>query len=57
MNLQERVTAWMFAENNRVLSRFTLRFFALSEGDTIELSTVMERYLSGLAFLGVCGSL
>jgi hypothetical protein len=55
MNLQERVTAWVFAENSRVL--FTLRFFALWVGDTIELSTVMERYLSGLAFLGVCGSL
>ena len=32
----------MFAENNRVLSRVTPRFFALWEGDTVKLSTVME---------------
>ena len=35
----------MFAENVRVLSRVTTRFFALREGDTVELSTVMERSL------------
>ena len=41
--LQKRVTALMFAENDRVLSRVTPRFFAVWEGDTVELSTVMER--------------
>ena len=46
MNLQDRVTALMFAENDRVLSRVTPRFFALWEGDTVEMSTVM-RSLSG----------
>ena len=34
MNLQELVTALMFEENNRVLSRVTPRLFALWEGDT-----------------------
>ena len=52
MNLQKQVTALMFAENNRVLSRVKPRLFALSEGDTVELSTVMERSLSGQAFPG-----
>ena len=52
MNLQEQVTALMFAENNRVLSRVTARFFALWESDTVELTTVMERSLSGQAFPG-----
>jgi hypothetical protein len=33
----------MFAENDRVLSRVMPRFFALLEGDTMELSTVMRR--------------
>ena len=47
MNLQECVTALMFAENDRLLSRVTPRFFALWEGNTVELSTVMERSLSG----------
>ena len=47
MNLQEQVTALMFTDNNRVLSRVTPRFFALWEGNTVELSTVMERSLSG----------
>jgi hypothetical protein len=42
----------MFGENDRVLSRVTLRFFALWEGDTLELLTVMERSLSGQAFPG-----
>jgi hypothetical protein len=32
----------MFAENDRVLSRVTPRFFSLWEGDTVE-STGMER--------------
>ena len=32
----------MFAELNRVLSRVTPRFFALWEGDTVELSTMRE---------------
>ena len=48
--MQERVTALMFAENDRVLSKVTPRFFALREGDTVELSTMMERSLSGQAF-------
>jgi hypothetical protein len=52
MNLQERVTALLFAENDRVLFRFSLSFFALWEGDTLELSTVMERSLSRHAFPG-----
>jgi hypothetical protein len=42
----------MFAENNRVLSGKTPRFFALCEGDTVELSTVMKRSLSEQAFPG-----
>jgi hypothetical protein len=42
MNLQERVTALMFAENYRVLSRVRSRLLALWEGDTVELSTMME---------------
>jgi hypothetical protein len=33
----------MFAENDRVWSMVTARFFALWERDTVELSTVMER--------------
>jgi hypothetical protein len=41
---------FMFAENDRVLSRVTPRLFALWEADTVDLSTVMERYLSGQAF-------
>ena len=52
MNLQERVTALMFAENNRVLSKFTPSFFALWEGDTVELSTVMKRSWSSQVFPG-----
>ena len=52
MNLQERATALMFAENDRVLSRVTPRFFPFWEGDTVELSTVMERSLLGEAFPG-----
>lgn len=35
MNLHERVTALMFAENDRMLSRVIVRFFALCECDTI----------------------
>jgi hypothetical protein len=31
MNLQERVTALVFAENNRLLSRVTPRFFTPRE--------------------------
>ena len=50
MNLQERVTALMFAENDRVLSRVTPKFFAHSEGETVEVSTVMEVSLSGQTF-------
>jgi hypothetical protein len=42
----------MFVENDRVLSRVTPRFFAHSEADTVELSIVMERSLSGQAFPG-----
>ena len=52
MNLQEQVTSLMFAENDRVLSRVRPRLFALWEGDTVELSTMMERSLSGQAFTG-----
>ena len=33
----------MFSENDRVLSRFTPRFFALWEDDTVELYILMER--------------
>ena len=33
----------MFSENDRLLSRFTPRFFALWVCDTVELSIVMER--------------
>jgi hypothetical protein len=40
MHFQELVTALMFAELNRVLSRVTPRFFALWDGDTMELLTV-----------------
>ena len=47
MNLQERVTALMFAENDRVLSRVTPRFFALWEGDNLQFvicdGEVLER--------------
>jgi hypothetical protein len=50
MNLQERVTALMFAKNDRVLSRVTPRFLALWEVDNVGLSTVMERSWSGQAF-------
>ena len=39
-----------FTENDRVLSSVTPRFFALWEGDTVELSTMMERSWSGKAF-------
>ena len=49
-NLQDRVTALMFAENDMVLSKVRPRFFALWEGNTVELSTVIERSLSGQAF-------
>jgi hypothetical protein len=49
MNLQERV---MFAENDRVLSRVTPRFFALWEEDTVELSTMMQRSCLWQAFPG-----
>jgi hypothetical protein len=42
----------MFAENDRVLSRVTPRFFALWEGNTMELSTMMERSWSRQAFPG-----
>ena len=52
MNLQERVTALMFAENDRMLSRVTPRFFALWEGNTVDLSTVMETSWSGQPFPG-----
>ena len=48
MNLQELVNALMFAENDRV----TPRFFALWEGDTMEMSTGMERCWRGQAFPG-----
>ena len=34
MNLQERATALMLVENDRVLSRITPRFLALWEEDT-----------------------
>ena len=47
MHLQEHVTALMFAENDRVLSRVTPRVFALWEDDTVELSTPMERSWRG----------
>jgi hypothetical protein len=50
MNLQERVTALMFEENDRVLSRVTPRFFELWEGKTVELSSMMERSWTGQAF-------
>ena len=43
MNLQEHVTALIFAENDRVLSKVTPRFIALWEGDILGLATVMER--------------
>ena len=49
MNLQEQVTALMFAENDSV-PRVTPRFFALWKGAIVELSAVMERSLSGQAF-------
>jgi hypothetical protein len=42
----------IFVENDRVLSRVMPRFFALWEGDNVELSTMMERSLSGQAFPG-----
>jgi hypothetical protein len=48
MNLQERVAVLMFAENERVLPRF----IALWEGDTVELSTVMETSWSGQGLPG-----
>ena len=51
MILQELITALMFAENDRVLSRVTPKFFALWEGDTVELSPMMARSLSGKAAL------
>lgn len=41
----------MFAEVDRVLSRVTLRFFSLWEGNTEELSTRVERSLRGQVFL------
>jgi hypothetical protein len=47
MNLQEQASALMFAENNRV-SRVTPRLFALWDGDTVELSTVMVFEQAGL---------
>ena len=50
--MQEQVTAMMFAENDRVLSRVTQRLFALWEGNTVELSTRMEKSLSEQAFSG-----
>ncbi|KAK6319265.1 hypothetical protein J4Q44_G00104760 [Coregonus suidteri] len=52
MNLQDRVTALMLAENDRVLSRVTPRLFALWEEDTTELSTVMARSWNGQSFPG-----
>ena len=36
MDLQECVTALMFAKNDRVLSRVTSRLFVPWEGDTVE---------------------
>jgi hypothetical protein len=42
----------MLAENNRVLSRVKPRFFALWEGNTGELSTMIEMSWSGQAFPG-----
>jgi hypothetical protein len=48
MNLQERATALMLVENDRVLSRITPRFLALWEEDTMELSTVVVAYGLGL---------
>jgi hypothetical protein len=51
MNLQEGVTALMFAEDDRVLSKVTPRFFAPWKGNTVEFSTVMER-LNCQAFPG-----
>jgi hypothetical protein len=41
MNLQERITALMFAGNGMLLSTVTLMFFVLWEGDTAELSIMM----------------
>ena len=35
-----RGTALMFSENDRVLSKVMPRFFALWEGDIVELSTL-----------------
>jgi hypothetical protein len=52
MNLQEVVTTLMFAQNNMVLPRVMPKFFAIWEGDTVGLSTMMERSLSGQAFPG-----
>ena len=52
MNLQERVTTLMIAENDRVKSRVTSRFFPLWDGDTMELSTVNERSWSEQALHG-----
>jgi hypothetical protein len=52
MNLQERVTAFIFTENDRVLSKVTPRFIAQWEGGIVGFATVMERSLSRQAFSG-----